>query len=1251
MRWISDEDLKNWSRRTDARELFVDLVGDLIRATVSDVTKFRFPGQSAGALRGFDGDLETTEQVSRVPKGQSKWEFGTTSAGKRKAQEDYDKRTAQTPVGVMAENALVMLNLNSWDTPRDLLALWVAERQAEGKWREVHFIDGVALVHWLEEKPAVAARYARNVLQNAPRRGALSTDEFWDLYSAGFEPTLTEKMLLCEREDAAAHLLQVLTGPPQNFTLGSDTEEEVIAFAVAAIRTAPDDIRKILEAKTMIVETSEAAQYLSQKKNMTFLIRSEAVSHGGLLGRIGPTVAAATGVQRKRPNIVALLRPSASAMAEALESMGMERQAGYELAKKCGRSLTILRRLHPASGTSEDAEWANLAPELKPGLLAGGWTADSELDKEVVASLAGGTDYVVVEAPIRQTLTMSDPPFDNVDQVWQVRAPVDAFAYYGHLVDENDLQRLKAAAIKVLGHQVVQPTAKETFSFGYRAPQDYSSWLRDGLVYTLRMFAVMPRIGGLQLNGKSPQRYVDDIIRALPDFAQNHSWILSLLPQLSAVAEAAPVPFLEALEKSLEGQGTDALEFFQEDEKSDYIFTKTSAHLYVIWALEVLAWNPTHLTRVTSVLGKLAAIDPRKGPGRGNRALDSLRRIFLTWAPSTNASLNQRFTAIDGLAKKLPDVAWQLLHLLMPRLHDTTTPTARPALRDTTPLDLEKITFGLVWDAETRMLDQAIKLAQGNENRIVLLVDHLGNLQLGNRVRLMEVFNDNLELHSDSEGSALWHRLGDFVANHEAYPEAVWSLKADELGRLKEILNRYRPSDSVALARHLFDGSMPRVTTDFLAAEEHAVLVRASELKKVHDELGVQGIVRLAKSVKRPDQVGRALIKLDLPYEDVAELILQLLHEHGEYYQIGCDISGGLRENEGDSWVSYFKLFLAARCKSPQDIAWLLSRWPNNSETWELAQSLGPEVIDIYWREVGSPPMHGTEAEFCEAISELRRAGQSLKALSMLRMREGELDSETLLSLLEESIPQIASGPGASTMLSHAIGEVFETLARRDVAPSAVARMEYVYLPLIEGSVKGLSIHALLAQEPREYVNTLQYAFVSEDEEPDPNPSAEQLIRAKLSYRLLKSFHTVPGEKDGRIDEPRLMAWVLEVRTLATDCGRGDIADEFIGQLLAHSTGSNDIWPQPAVAAVLEEIASDIVERGIEIELFNMRGVYVMEHGEGGGQTRELATVYRMWRERATSPRTAAMLERIAEDYDGRAMREDITAQQRNLKR
>jgi hypothetical protein len=1254
MKWITDEDLKTWSRRTDARELFVDLVGNLIRATVADVNNFRFPGQSSGTLRGFDGDLETTKAVSRVPAGKSKWEFGTTSAGKTKAQSDYDKRTLKTPEHVMTENAFVMLNLHSWDTPQETLVTWLADRNAEGKWREIHFIDGTVLANWLEEKPAVAARYARNILEKAPRNGALSTDEFWECYSGSFKPALTEKMLLCGRESEAVQLLQVLSGGPQNFTLAADSAEEVIAFAVAVIRTAPEEVRKTLEARTMVVETYDAAQFLMGMKDMTFLVWKEAEKLAGPLGQKGPTLTAATGQQRKRQGLPLLKRPTASAMAEAMESMNIDRQDGYVLAQKCGRSLTILRRLHPSAGIEANAEWAHLAVQLKPALLAGGWSTDSELDKTVVASLAGGTDYVAVEAQIRQTLNMSDPPFDMVEQVWQVRAAVDAFQHYGHLIDENDLQRLKAAAIRVLGHEVAKPSTEEKFSFSYRAPADYSSWLRDGLAYTLMLFAAMPDVGGLQLSGTTPQRYVDDVIRSLPNFAHNHRWILPILPQLTAVAEAAPIPFLEALEKSLEGQADDALGLFQESNNNNYFFNNDSPHIYVLWALEVLAWDPKLLLRVTFVLGKLAAIDPNKESKNGNRPLSSLRTIFLAWSPNTNADLKRRFLAIDHLISGLPDVAWELLLLLMPRTHDISEPTARPKLRDTESLEPEEITFGLVWEAETRALNRVIELAHQEEQRVTILVDHLDNLQPQNRERLIDLFEVNLKLYSKPEGSVLWHKIRDFTAHQEAFQDTDWSLKGAELARLKQLVDIYRPSDLVAQVRHLFDAWTPHLGGNLNTMLEDAEVIRIAELRRVHAELGIPGLLRLATTVNMPRQMGQAFDALELPFNDAANLIFSLMDAGGECYGLACLISGSLRRRDGEAWVSYFTEFVIPRCKSLKDLAWLLANWSNDVETWAFVQSLGQEFADIYWREVGSLPWNVPTENLQEAIAELRRVGHSLKVIMSLHKRVEDLASQTLLYLLDESLAEIASQRDASSMLSYAVSGVFTTLAGRDdVALVEVAKREYSYLPLIEGSVKGLSIHALLAKEAAEYVSIIESVFVSKNEERNPNPSEAEQTRARLSYRLLKSFHIIPGDQDGIIDEPTLFSWVLEVRRLTAASGRGDIADEFLGQLLAHSNPNlvNGAWPPPEVSSVIEQIASEILENGIKIERNNMRGVYSKGYFEGGEQERTLASCYRQWAQQSASPRTVAMLECIADGWDESARQADIAAEIKKLKR
>ncbi len=109
-----------------------DMIADLIRASITDASRFRFPGGDAAELPGWDGNLETIEATERVPAGKSKWEFGT-GAGAKKATGDYKKRTNETDANEMAENTLVLVNLEKWDTPREKLTNWENDRKAEKK--------------------------------------------------------------------------------------------------------------------------------------------------------------------------------------------------------------------------------------------------------------------------------------------------------------------------------------------------------------------------------------------------------------------------------------------------------------------------------------------------------------------------------------------------------------------------------------------------------------------------------------------------------------------------------------------------------------------------------------------------------------------------------------------------------------------------------------------------------------------------------------------------------------------------------------------------------------------------------------------------------------------------------------------------------------------------------------------------------------------------------------------------------------
>ena len=92
------------------------------------------------------------------------------------------------------------------------------------------------------------------------------------------------------------------------------------------------------------------------------------------------------------------------------------------------------------------------------------------------------------------------------------------------------------------------------------------------------------------------------------------------------------------------------------------MFLRRSESIRVLQAarltLELLAWKPERLVRVTSILAKLCAW--KINDNWANKPMGTLKSIFRFWMPQTAASLDQRNRALETLTKKFPEVGWQV---------------------------------------------------------------------------------------------------------------------------------------------------------------------------------------------------------------------------------------------------------------------------------------------------------------------------------------------------------------------------------------------------------------------------------------------------------------------------------------------------------------------------------------------------------------------------------------------------------------
>ena len=1250
MKWITATNLQQWADTLPARTNFSGLVADLIRASASEISSIRFPSGDKGQVRGFDGFLEAAGVPPYVPDGHSIWEFGVADGAIGKANDDYAKRTSEVDEAIRKQTTFVFVSPRTWDNPRKKIADWVKEKRDLGAWKSVEYFDGAVVEDWLAENPAVASRYAKYELKLMPQAGARSTDEFWEEYINRFSPALVEDVLLAGRGAQAAGLLQKLNDGINKLAFAADSPDEVIAFTIAAIRRAEPDVRLFLEARTLVIDTEDAARLLARRKGLVFLPRAQARGQAGLLAQYGPTVVSA-GADEKRSAHELLTRPDSTTLGKAFVAMGFSDQQGYEMARRCGRSLAVLARQMPG-GTAERPEWMDSAELLLPALLAGAWKSSAPADQSILSSLAACDKYEAVEAPLRKLAKLKDPPVDHVGDVWAMRASVDAFVHLGHLIGTEHLRRFSEAATVVFSRIAPAPKADEVYRLPSEREDVHSSWLREGLMNTLLHMAVLHEQAEFTVQGETPQEYVNGIVRNLPGLSSDYRLLASLQDNLALLAEAAPLPFLEALERLLEGDAAAIKPIF--DEHKGFL-TSQSFHLGVLWALETLAWEPDLLLRSSICLARLAEIDP--GGQLSNRPLNSLRSIFLTWSPNTHARAKERFGVLAHVVNAVPSIAWALLAKLLPQHHDSTSPTEKPKFRESARTVEEVLTYGLVWESQAAVIGLALKHVDINAERWETLIRAMSQFKPEPLNQTLNALDAFLSEHSPEERFKVWDALRKEANRHRVFANTEWALNDETLTRVDVIVKKHQPEDPLLVNTWLFDDWMPDVPGKSADADDPMAAIdsaRHEAVREIADSSGMQGLVELAKKVKLPQHVAAASRTLELPRDKLLELMRLAIDGGGSIDTVCAMVIAEGVARFGEVWVSYVHATIADKNVEPERVARLLTALDETRETWDIVRSFGDLVNDDYWKQKHSFSVAGNVEDLLFAVENYVSRGRPMAAIETSSHRLVDVPSDLLMHLLDLAVSEINASQGqCGTMTVYYIERVFDEIEKRpDVSPEELAKREFAFLPCFSHRKKPLTLHRLMVQSPDLFMDAICAVFKRASGEVEELSDGSKRL-AMASYELLEGLQILPGQDNENIDLDVLSKWCFEVRQLAEKMDRKAITDQRIGHLLAHAPLSpvDHAWPHESVRNVIERLASDDVERGISIERHNMRGVYSKAIGEGGDQERALAQQTRDWANTMPEfPRTAAMLFRISDAWIRDAEQVDIHAEKEALR-
>ena len=221
---------------------------------------------------------------------------------------------------------------------------------------------------------------------------------------------------------------------------------------------------------------------------------------------------------------------------------------------------------------------------------------------------------------------------------------------------DADLERVFLVAEDVLSESdpaLELPESERWMAAVHGKLRYHSNALRRGLRETLVLLAEYGgRLFDERLGGHIEDR-VSDLVRKLL-FPLDIQRLSSFEADLPALAEAAPQAFLEVIEDDLRGGKPAVIELMKPVDSG--IFGAGRSRAGILSALECLAWRPELLPRVVEVLARLSyrKIDDN----RNAKPENTLRSLFQFWMPDTDAAIEQRIRALDGLVSRHPEIGW-----------------------------------------------------------------------------------------------------------------------------------------------------------------------------------------------------------------------------------------------------------------------------------------------------------------------------------------------------------------------------------------------------------------------------------------------------------------------------------------------------------------------------------------------------------------------------------------------------------------
>ena len=1236
---IKARDIEQWADSIDARSHLSVLLRKLVHATGRDLARIDFPGFDDSQRPGWDGWVEADTATAWIPQGASGWEFGTSQCPHRKAESDYEKRL-QLPMAEREQCAFVFVTPRRWPGKDD----WAKAKKAEGDgWREVRAYDASDLEQWLEESVAVPVWLAEKLPMPIP--GIKTLDKCWQEWAQATNPAMTQHLFQSSVDTCVDSFKEWLgKSPQQPFVVAADSKDEALAFLHCLFRHE-DVADKSGDRAAAFTSTDTLAALATSSAPFIAIAANKETQHGlaVLHQRMHCIAICPRNATNVKPDF-ALALLGAAAFHEGLAGMGFGRHDFDRLTRESGRSPTVLRRRLATIPVTRTPRWASdksLASLLTPLCLLGAWHVDSKADRKVVATLAN-CDHEDVEKHIAQLLQVEDSPVWSVGSHRGVTSKIDALFAIAPKITKTDLRRFFEVARDVLlevDPRLELPETERWAAVIRGKVRAHSGALRNGVLETLVLLSVHGNYLFLDQLGIDVKAMVTDLVDQL--LTPLACRLQSQERDLPTYAEAAPDRFLSILEDDLNSSEPAVLRLLKPVRAGPFEHCPRTG---LLWAIECVAWNPEHLSRACLLLASLSQVEIVDN--LINKPIESLAAILRSWMPQTAASLEERIRILKMLARRFPEVAWQLCLGEIARYRigmDNYRPRWRSDAEGAGGVSSTQDTYNFIQCAVSLLLSRP-------EHDQTSLGDLVENIEALPETRQLEVWN-LIDAWADRADERAVADLRE-VIRRCTLTRVGRARNGSTIERARFTYERLEPKTPIARHGWLFADQWVEETEDEIeesridleARERRVDASRQAAMADIWADGGLDDVLTMIGNGDDPRTLGHYAASC---LTDTADVLRTCLASELDKSRIDAFIGEIIFQRANPDQCDL--LFDICKQVDGEQSVRLCVCAPFQEATWRMLDRLSAEVRDQYWRTVSPSNRRLAGVECTEIVNRLLAVARPWTAFLAVMFQWESVETSSLARLLKEA----ASGgelENFSSVHSWRLSEALDVLgARPGITDQDMARLEFAFVEALSGSEHGIpNLEWLIDTSPAFFVDILSFCFKRDDgrQEPLRLQVADETRRRMVTagYQILQEMARIPGTKDdGSVDSGRLLSWIEEVRGLCIAAGRAAIGDLQIGELLSRAPEEDDApWPCNAICEALEAIATNNVADGFIFGKCNMRGVFIRT-GCGGEMERELSVKYRRLAQhrRVDYPFTGSVLKRLAECYDKDAKRED----------